>query len=94
MTGRMEVQAPFLSWANCLGKSVLASTTFYSMQYSGLLPSTLCNDIDKRIQKYLWGSLQNKWKVYVASWDVVMAGNEHGGLGIRSMKQMNLTFMA
>ena len=60
---------------------------------STLLPSTLCNSIDKKIRNFLCESSQERRKIHLASWEVVTIGKDYGGFGIRSMKPMNLAVM-
>ena len=73
-----------------LAKFVLTATPSYSMQ-STLLPVSLCNNIDKRVRNFLWGSSHEKRRIHVANWDTVTIAKEYRGLGIRNMRSI---FMA
>ena len=74
-------------------KSILTAAPMYSMQ-STLLPISLCNNIDKRVRSFLWGSSQEKRRVHLAKWEIVSSAKENGGLGIRNMRSVNIAFMA
>jgi len=53
------------------------------------LPRSLCDDLDKRMRRFLWGGNELHRKPYLVSWDTVTKEKTHGGLGIRSMRQLN-----
>ena len=76
-----------------LAKTVLTSTPLYFMQSNKLL-KTLCNNIDKTVRNFIWGSSKEERKLYLINWETMTKGKDMGGLGIRSMQNMNLTFMA
>lgn len=71
-----------------LAQSVLSAIPFYSMQTS-YLPLGLCDDIEKRIRKFLWGN-----KIHLVSWETVTKDKKEGDLGIRNLRHMNLAFLA
>ena len=74
-------------------KSVLTTTPIYSMQ-STLLHVALCNNIDQKVRDFIWGRSQEKKKVHLPRWEIVTNAKENGGLCIRSMRNINIAFMA
>lgn len=76
-----------------LAKSVLSTIPYFAMQ-TLLLPSGVCEEIDKRIRTFLWGSSNNPHKCHLVKWTTVTLDKESGGLGIRSTKAMNIAFLA
>ena len=74
-------------------QSTLSSIPYYSMQ-SSKLPRSTCDDIDRRNKSFLWGALEGERKVHLVSWDNVNKSKREGGLGIKSMRQVNSAFLA
>ena len=56
---------------------------------STLLPVALCNNIDQNVRN----SSQEKKIVHLARWEIVTNTKENGGLGLRSMRNINIVFM-
>ena len=75
-----------------LSKAVLASTPVYTMQTT-LMPTMVCNNIDKKVRKFLWGDFQEQIRVHLVRWEIMTSQKKHGGLGIRSVKETNVAFM-
>ena len=69
-----------------LAKSILTSIPVYTMQ-STLLPKGICDKIDKMV------SLDGKQRVHLLNLEIVTSNKDNGGLGIRSMRRMNLALM-
>nr|GMC97865.1 putative RNA-directed DNA polymerase [Ipomoea batatas] len=59
-----------------------------------LVPVGICNEIDKKIRKFMWGGNDNKRSLNLVGWDTVTKPKELGGLGIRKTRDMNIAFMA
>ena len=76
-----------------LAKSILTTTPIFSMQ-STLLHVALCNNIDQKVRNFIWGNSQEKKKVHLARWETLTNTKENGGLGIQSMRNINIAFMA
>lgn len=77
-----------LAGRRTLVMSVLSAIPYYSMQTFNL-PVGLCDEIEKRLRNFLWGD-----GIHLVSWDKVMKEKKEGGLGIRSLRSMNLAFLA
>ena len=53
-----------------LVQSVIISIPFFHMQTT-LLPIGLCNIIDKKVRKFLWGDTNEKRRTHLIKWDMV-----------------------
>ena len=60
----------------------------YSMQ-TNLFPRGICNSVDSKCQKFLWGSLNLQRKINLVPWNEVCQPKEKGGLGIRPCQPFN-----
>ncbi|KAL2898047.1 hypothetical protein RDABS01_039829, partial [Bienertia sinuspersici] len=65
---------------------------YYSMQ-SSKIPKTVCDDIDRRTRRFIWGGDEEKRKVHLLSWDTVQKPRALGGIGIKSARQVNAAFL-
>lgn len=59
-----------------------------------LLPIGLCDKIEKFIRGFIWGGANSKRTCSLVHCDVATQPKNLGGLGIRSLRNMNPTFMA
>lgn len=76
-----------------LAKSVLCTIPYFSMQ-TMMLPDGVCDVIDKRIRSFLWGSTNHQRKCHLVNWETIVKTKDEGGLGIRSTRGMNTSFLA
>ena len=96
-----RVENRLAGWkAKCLslaGRLTLIHSTItaippYIMQ-SVRLPRSVCDNLDKRIRRFLWGETSLIRKPHLVAWNTVIKDKESGGLGIRSMRQLNSAFL-
>ena len=73
-------------------QSTLSSIPYFAMQTANL-PKSLCDDLDRKVRRFLWGGNSEQKKVHKVCWEVVTKNKECGGLGIRSMRHVNSAFM-
>jgi len=73
-------------------QSTITAIPAYVMQ-SACLPRSMCDMLDKRIRRFLWGGTSLTRKPHLVAWDTVIKDKEAGGLGIRSMRQLNSAFL-
>ena len=59
-----------------------------------LLPIGLCNIIDMKVRKFLWGDTNEKRRTDLINWDMVTKCKQQRGLGIRKMNNLNIVLMA
>jgi len=73
-------------------QSTVTAIPAYIMQ-SARLPRSVCDSLDKRIRRFLWGGTTLARKTHLVAWNTVIKEKESGGLGIRSMRQLNSAFL-
>ena len=86
--------------AKCLslaGRLTLIQATItaipaYVMQ-SARLSWSLCDKLDRKVQRFLWGGSTMQRKPYLVAWKVVTKEKEEGGLGLRSIRQLNSAYL-
>ncbi|CAN1743005.1 Putative ribonuclease H protein At1g65750, partial [Linum perenne] len=75
-----------------LASSVLNSIPSFVMQTS-FLPVYLCDQIDKKIRDFIWGSTEGIRKIHNVNWQTVCKPKCLGGLGLRSASDLNKAFL-
>ena len=75
-----------------LTKSTLSTLATYSMQ-TARLPRSTCEDLDKKVRKFIWGGNEDKRGTHLLAWETLQKPLQQGGLGIRSAKQANAAFL-
>lgn len=65
----------------------------YAMQ-STKIPRSTCDELDRKLRAFLWGSKEGERKVHLVSWAAITKSKREGGLGIRAMRQTNTAFLA
>lgn len=81
-----------LAGRTILIKSVASSLPSYLMQ-TFLLPSSLCDRMDSLIRRFWWGFGDQQRGLYLRAWDLLCTPKLAGGLGLRSMKDINMAFV-
>ncbi|XP_021726206.1 uncharacterized protein LOC110693390 [Chenopodium quinoa] len=76
-----------------LAKSAITTMANYSMQ-SAKIPRTVCDKIDQKSRRFIWGGNEEKNRIHLLSWETLQIPKEKGGLGIRSARQSNSAFLA
>ncbi|KAJ8422457.1 LOW QUALITY PROTEIN: hypothetical protein Cgig2_022198 [Carnegiea gigantea] len=64
----------------------------YTMQ-TVRIPRSVCNDIDRKMKRFLWGRTSMERRSQLVAWEVVIEAKDDGGLRLRSMRQLNATFL-
>jgi len=64
----------------------------YSVQ-STRIARSVCDEIDRKIRRFLWGGTNLERKTHLVAWDVVTRETTDGGLGLRNMRQLNSAFL-
>uniref|UniRef100_A0A2N9HXU9 CCHC-type domain-containing protein n=1 Tax=Fagus sylvatica TaxID=28930 RepID=A0A2N9HXU9_FAGSY len=97
-----KVQAKLSSWKAkllspagrvILVQSVTSAIPAYYMQ-NVALPIRVCSNLDKLNRDFLWGSIDDRKKMHMVSWDKVCRSRDLGGLGLYSTKARNLALLA
>ncbi|CAN1836497.1 Putative ribonuclease H protein At1g65750 [Linum perenne] len=73
-------------------QSVLAAIPAYAMQ-TFVLPANTCEEIDRRIRKFVWGTTEEERKVSLVSWEKICLPKEKGGLGLKMARQLNRAYL-
>ncbi|KAA3462476.1 reverse transcriptase [Gossypium australe] len=75
-----------------LAQAVLLSISSYFMQ-SMMIPKGLCDEIEAMVRQFIWGSTSSNKNIPLVSWDLMCQPKSHGGLGIRSLRDQNTSFI-
>ncbi|CAN1162915.1 Putative ribonuclease H protein At1g65750 [Linum perenne] len=73
-------------------QSVLAAIPAYAMQTS-VLPVNTCEEIDRRIRNFVWGTTAEERKASLVAWETICLPNEKGGLGLKMARQLNRAYL-
>nr|KYP36270.1 Putative ribonuclease H protein At1g65750 family [Cajanus cajan] len=57
------------------------------------LPRRTCDEIDRICRDFLWGGSRNNRRFHAIGWNKVYMAKEYGGLGLRSIRNVNTSFM-
>ncbi|KAF7836121.1 ribonuclease H [Senna tora] len=96
-----RIQQRLAGWkANCLSmagratlvQSVLSTIPLYHMQHCKIPKGTI-EEIKKLEREFLWGSTAEKRSMHQVNWKTVCLPKNLGGLGIRSLNNMNKAFL-
>lgn len=74
-----------------LAKSVLATIPYYAMQ-TMFFPVGVCDEIERKIRRFIWGGIEGSRKCHMVNWDTITKSRKGGGLGLRQIRDMNLAF--
>lgn len=96
-----RVQAKLDGWkSKCLSpagrlvliKAAVTSIPEYIMQCNKL-PVKVCEEVNKLVRDFLWGSTTDKKKIHLVGWNKVTNPINLGGLGIFDMKARNTALL-
>jgi len=69
-------------------QSTIEAIPAYTLQ-TMKLPRSICDQVDKMMRRFLWGGTTYERKPHLVQWDIVTCPKRQGGLGLRSMRQLN-----
>jgi hypothetical protein len=58
------------------------------------LPFGLCDDMEKIIRNFWWGTEKGKRKMHWLAWDVMLKPKKQGGMGFKDMRMFNQALLA
>ncbi|KAJ8440029.1 hypothetical protein Cgig2_020517 [Carnegiea gigantea] len=76
-----------------LVQTVISTIPSFAMQMAKLLRS-LCDDIDRKSNRFLWGGIEHHRGVHKVSWETITKTQEEGGFGLQPMRQLNTAFLS
>lgn len=80
------------------GKEVLLKAVIQAMPTYFMscfrIPDGQCQEIEKLMAQYWWGSFQSKRKIHWRAWKKISVPKSEGGLGFRSFSQYNQALLA
>jgi len=84
----------FLSFGACLTllKSVLTSLPVYALSFFKA-PLGIISSIEYLFKKIFWGGSEDYRKISWINWDTVFLKKEFGGLGVRQLREFNLSLL-
>ncbi|XP_019200030.1 PREDICTED: uncharacterized protein LOC109193611 [Ipomoea nil] len=82
-----------LAGRHVLVQSVLSTIPFYTMQTT-LIPKGVISSMERLIRSFLWGAKEGERKCNLVNWYTVTSNKDFGGLGIRRLEEMNISFLA
>lgn len=82
-----------MSGRTVLAKATLSSNPSHIMQYIKL-PTKITNSINKIQRDFIWGTIAEKRKIHLISWDTITKGKEEGGLGLHKSEVKNRALLA
>ena len=73
--------------------SSLSTSFIYDMSMY-LLPKTVTNKLDKQMRTFFWKGNGLKRKYHLIKWGIICQSKEKGGLGIKSIRKMNISLLS
>ena len=74
-------------------KATVIAIPEYTMQCYRM-PVRICDEVDKLVRNFLWGSTVERKKMHMVGWSQVTMPQDLGGLGIFQMKARNAALLA
>ena len=90
-----NLKVKFLSQAGkeILLKAVVQAIPTYSMSVF-LLPSSLCQEINRLMQNFWWGHKENNSRIHWMKWERIGVSKNKGGLGFHDLTTFNKGLLA
>ena len=76
----------------CLAQSIITAIPSYYMQ-AMWFPSSVCNDIDSIVKRFIWSSRDNGRSLNLVNWETISSPKRYDGLGIQEARLMNVSIM-
>lgn len=99
---KLRVLSKLSSWQNkcfssggkeILIKAVAQAVPAYAMSVFKI-PQGLCDDIQKAVTRFWWGSSENHRSIHWARWEKLCQAKIRGGLGFRDFSSFNQALVA
>lgn len=76
-----------------LVNSTLATLPIFMMSLF-VMPISVGEELERIMRNFLWGSTEEKKKFHLIAWDEVCVGVNWGGLGIRRLRDVNVSLLS
>ncbi|GAU17907.1 hypothetical protein TSUD_330330, partial [Trifolium subterraneum] len=73
-------------------KSVLTSLLVYALSFFKAPPGII-SSLESLLSNFFWGGCAGHRKITWISWQTVCLGQEHGGLGVRQLREFNIALL-
>ncbi|XP_019163599.1 PREDICTED: uncharacterized protein LOC109159940 [Ipomoea nil] len=83
----------FKAGKEVLLKSVAQAMPAYTMSIY-LLPMTLCNALERLMNRYWWGQSSSQGSIHWMSWDRMCVPKKFGGMGFKRLHEFNIALLA
>ncbi|CAN1788147.1 Putative ribonuclease H protein At1g65750 [Linum perenne] len=60
---------------------------------TSVLPINTCDEIDRRIRNFVWGSSSEERNIHLVSWEHICMPKSKGCLGLRLARHLNTAYM-
>ncbi|CAN1172833.1 Putative ribonuclease H protein At1g65750 [Linum perenne] len=60
---------------------------------TSILPVSTCEEIDKWVRNFIWGTTAEERKIHLVAWDKICVPKENGGLRMRKVRQLNKAYI-
>ena len=74
-------------------KAVVQAIPMYIMSYFSI-PSSLCEEIQRFMNKFWWSDLEGDYKIHQQSWNHMAKSKFAGGMGFKHLHCFNLALLA
>ncbi|KAH9792802.1 reverse transcriptase domain-containing protein [Citrus sinensis] len=99
---KLKVISKISSWRHKMfssgGKEILIKVVAQAVPAYAMsvfrLPKGLCDDIQKSIAKFWWGSREDRYGIHWSRWDKMSQPKSRGGLGFRDLTSFNQALVA
>lgn len=61
-----------------LANSTIATLGYYSMQ-TAKVPRAICDDMDRKMRRFIWGGNEDTRKIHLLSWETIQRPTSQGG---------------
>ncbi|KAJ8431324.1 hypothetical protein Cgig2_013540 [Carnegiea gigantea] len=82
----------FLVGRVTLIQATITAIPVYTMQ-TARIPRSVCDELDRRIRRFLWRGATLERKPHLVAWEIMTKEKDNGGLGLRSMRQLNSAYL-
>ncbi|CAA0834070.1 Uncharacterized mitochondrial protein AtMg00310 [Striga hermonthica] len=89
---RVESGVLIMAGRVVLANAVVYALPFYTIQ-SVRLPASICEGLEKRLRRFIWGSSRDNRKISLVKWEEVCMARDHGGLSLTRQRTMNGAFL-